>query len=286
MLTNLHLRNLVILDLSFSYITEDSDLWSQIQMSKKLKVLDLSQCSHLRRVPFLYTFLNLERLLVKFCYKLCSLDGANELESLRCLDATWRRSLETLPDLSRLTKLEELKLEKCDLITDIAGIDKLDSLELLSMSCVSAEKLSELSNLKRLKVLDVSALILTEVQDLGRPKSLEVLVMRGCMHIERVFGLMNLKGLRRLNIQCCPKLIEIHGLEGLESLECLDMGDCKSLETLPDLSKFKSLKTLCVQNCVKLNEIRGFEELESLEICALAIASPLRTYPNSQSLGN
>ncbi|KAM7486114.1 hypothetical protein LguiA_002123 [Lonicera macranthoides] len=32
--TNLHLRNLVILDLSFSDITDSSDLWSQIQMLK------------------------------------------------------------------------------------------------------------------------------------------------------------------------------------------------------------------------------------------------------------
>ncbi|KAM7465930.1 hypothetical protein LguiB_013492 [Lonicera macranthoides] len=59
-------------------------------------------------------------------------------------------------------------------------------------------------------------------------KSLEVLDMVACTHRERVFGLMNLKRLKRLSIQYCPKLIEIHRLEELESLGCLVMDGCKS----------------------------------------------------------
>ncbi|KAM7465799.1 hypothetical protein LguiB_013361 [Lonicera macranthoides] len=108
--TNLHLRNLVVLNLSFTSITEDSDLWSQIQMSKKLKNLDLYRCKKLRIIPFLSTFSNLERLMVSDCYALCSLDGAEELESLRILYATHCAQLRTLPNLSKLTKLRKLEL--------------------------------------------------------------------------------------------------------------------------------------------------------------------------------
>ncbi|KAM7465918.1 hypothetical protein LguiB_013480 [Lonicera macranthoides] len=263
---NLHLRNLVILDLSFSLITKNSDLWSQIQLFKKLKVLDLSWCKYLKRVPFLSTFSDLERLVVNNCEKLCSLDGIEELKSLRYLDAACCYSLKTLLSLSKLTKLKELKVEDCDLITDIPGLDKLESLVLLCMrSCKSLERLPDLSNLKRLKELDASGTKLTEIRGLGGLKSLEVLDLSNCIYIERVFGLMNLKRLKRLEIRCCPKLIDIHGLEGLESLGCLVMDDCESIETLPNLSKLKSLKALSIRKCVTLTEIRGLEELKSLE---------------------
>ncbi|KAM7465876.1 hypothetical protein LguiB_013438 [Lonicera macranthoides] len=74
-----------------------------------------------------------------------------------------------------------------------------------------------------------------------------------------------LKWLRRLNIRCCPKVIEIQGLEGLESLGSFVIDGCKSMETLPDLSKLKILKTLDISNCEKLFEIRKLEKLLSLE---------------------
>ncbi|KAM7465877.1 hypothetical protein LguiB_013439 [Lonicera macranthoides] len=74
-----------------------------------------------------------------------------------------------------------------------------------------------------------------------------------------------LKWLRRLNIRCCPKVIEIQGLEGLESLGSFVIDGCKSMETLPNLSKLKILKTLDISNCEKLFEIRKLEKLLSLE---------------------
>ncbi|KAM7461820.1 hypothetical protein LguiA_029941 [Lonicera macranthoides] len=278
--TNLQLRNLVILDLSSSYIMEDSDLWSQIQRCKKLKVLDLHGCSYLRRIPFLSTFSNLERLEVDDC-GLCSLDGIEELESLIYLDATCCQIVKTLPNLSKLTKLKELKVS----IGDIPGLDKLESVELLCMSsCKSLQRLPDMSNLKRLKELHASGMILTEIRGLGGLKSLEVLHISDCIHIERVFDLMNLKRLRRLDIRCCPKLIDIPGLKGLESLECLSMDDCKSIKTLPDLSKLKSLKALSVRKCEKLTEIKGLEELKSLEYLDISNCKSIENLPDFSNL--
>ncbi|KAM7465885.1 hypothetical protein LguiB_013447 [Lonicera macranthoides] len=282
--TNLHLRNLVILDLSFSDITEQSHLWSQIQMSKKLKVLNLFECNRLRGVHFLSTFSNLERLSVSNCEVLCSLDGIEELESLRHLDAACCDSLETLPNLSRLTKLKELKVEGYTLITNIPGLDKLESLELLCLRyCVYLQRLPDLSNLKSLKELDVSGTMLTEIRGLGGLKSLEVLDMSHCACIKRVFGLINLKRLKRLNILCCVQLIEIHGLERLESLEFLEMTGCNFIE-IPDLSKLKSLKALSANGCGKLTKIGGLEELISLEYLEIGYCKLIENLPDFSNL--
>ncbi|KAM7465907.1 hypothetical protein LguiB_013469 [Lonicera macranthoides] len=277
--TNLHLRNLVILDLSSSEITEQSDLWSQIQMPKKLKVLYLCYCHYLRKVHFLSTFSNLERLSVSFCEMLCSLDGIEELESLRYLDASCCSSLKTLPNLSRLTKLKELNVHEYRWIND-PGPDKLESFKLLHVwNFPYVERLPDLSNLKSLKELNVSRTRLTEIRGLGELKSLEVLDMSQCKCIKRVFGLINLKRLKRLNIRFCVQLIEIHGLERLESLEFLDVGGCNFIE-LPDLSKLKSLKALSANGCEKLTKIGGLEELISLEYLDIGSCKLIKNLPD------
>ncbi|KAI3442926.1 uncharacterized protein J3R85_000641 [Psidium guajava] len=46
---DLHLVNLVVLDLSKSKITDYWDGWRQIEMAKELKILDLTGCSLLTK---------------------------------------------------------------------------------------------------------------------------------------------------------------------------------------------------------------------------------------------
>ncbi|KAM7465878.1 hypothetical protein LguiB_013440 [Lonicera macranthoides] len=248
-LTNLHLRNLVILDLSCSYITEDWNLWNQIQMFNKLKVLDLSDCKYLKRIPFLSTLSNLERLVVNYCTKLYNLDGIEELESLRYLDATCCYSLETLPNLSRLTKLKELKVMSCALITDIPGLDKLESLEFLCL------------RLKRLDITYCPKLI--EIHALEGLESLGCLVMHNCKSIETLPELSKLKSLKALSVKNCEKLTEISGLKELRSLEYLDIGRCKLIESLPDFSNLRKLEVINATGCEILTDIWGLENLES-----------------------
>ncbi|XP_031372789.1 TMV resistance protein N-like isoform X2 [Punica granatum] len=49
--TNLYLKNLVVLDLSESSISETWTGWRHIRMCKELKVLDLKRCNHLTKMP-------------------------------------------------------------------------------------------------------------------------------------------------------------------------------------------------------------------------------------------
>ncbi|KAM7465883.1 hypothetical protein LguiB_013445 [Lonicera macranthoides] len=284
--TNLLLRNLVILDLSDSLIEEDCDLWSQIQMLDKLKVLDLSCCKWLRSVPFLSTFSNLERLAVKHCRKLCSLDGIEELGSLRYLGATGCLLLETLPNLSRLTKLKELEIEECGLITDIPGLDKLESLELLNMNdCCSVKRLPDLSNLKRLKRLEfTNGSELIELRGLDGLESLEYLNMGFCKYIETLPDLSKLKSLKELSVMYCEKLTEIRGLEELKSLKRLYIGGCMLIENLPNFSNLRKLEFIDASGCKKLTEIRGLEELKSLEHLNIGGCKLIENLPNFSNL--
>ena len=52
--TNLHLRNLVILDLSSSIITVDSNLWSQIQVHLNLLLFQWSRHHHHILIIYVY----------------------------------------------------------------------------------------------------------------------------------------------------------------------------------------------------------------------------------------
>ncbi|KAK9288578.1 hypothetical protein L1049_017037 [Liquidambar formosana] len=85
--TNFHLKNLVILELSYSKITDDWEVWSEIKMAKKLRVLDLSNCSGLSRTPDFSTFSTLERLILKGCHNLVQIHPSiGNLINLKVLD--------------------------------------------------------------------------------------------------------------------------------------------------------------------------------------------------------
>ncbi|KAM7465844.1 hypothetical protein LguiB_013406 [Lonicera macranthoides] len=154
--TNFYLKNLVVLSLKISSLTDDWECWSQIKMSKKLKILKLSRCNLLTRIPNLSAFSSLERLEVKYCDSFCNLDEIEEFESLRYLNALHCQSLRRLPNLSKLRMLKKLNVSECRNLIEIPGLDKLESLEGLFMKhCVSIVRLPNLSNLQKLNRLDV-----------------------------------------------------------------------------------------------------------------------------------
>ncbi|KAM7511540.1 hypothetical protein LguiB_010415 [Lonicera macranthoides] len=317
--TNFQLRNLVILNLSSSAITDNWNLWSQIKMSNKLKVLHLSYCKRLTKVPFLSIFTNLERLLLNGCDKLCNLDGIENFESLRYLDVSFCKLLKTLPNLSRLTKLKVFKLTCCELIIDIPDLEKLEALELLDMSCCqSLQGLPNLSNLKMLRELKMeSCRKLIEIHGLKGLESLEHLDMRFCTSVKNldlsncrnlrgvglramtsleslnvsycnalgeIIDLQTLKNLKKLNIGGLKKLKEIQGLEKLESLELLDINWCELLEVLADISNLTKLRVIRAAHCLKLTEIQGLKKLTSLEFLDIGFCMSIKRLPKFSNL--
>ncbi|XP_030525408.2 disease resistance protein L6-like [Rhodamnia argentea] len=104
--TNLKLRNLVVLKLSGMYITECWRGWDHIKEAKNLKVLNITGCEYLTRVPNLSTFSMLERLILEDCERLVEIDSSiGELKCLVYLEINGCNSMEKLPAGSSLDKL-------------------------------------------------------------------------------------------------------------------------------------------------------------------------------------
>ncbi|PKI33722.1 hypothetical protein CRG98_045884 [Punica granatum] len=110
---NLHLKNLVILDLSYSSIREDWSGWISIKMSVKLKVLDLTGCRDLQRTPDFSSFLALERLILEDCRSLAVVDPSiRHLKHLVFLNLRKCLKLKKLPaQLSSMKALTELLID-------------------------------------------------------------------------------------------------------------------------------------------------------------------------------
>ncbi|KAM7466384.1 hypothetical protein LguiB_013946 [Lonicera macranthoides] len=271
--TNLHLKNLVILDLSGSHstITDNWEGWSQFKMAKKLKVLNLSYCKGLSRGPNFSTFTTLDRLILRsaFCEEINPSLG--NLRTLRVLDLVSCKSSKTL-DCSTFEALESLDLRSCESLRQIIGLNQLESLKHLNISfCHSLQRLPNLSNLKKLKELVMRFCPkLTEIEGVDKLESLKLWNMRRCSSIEKLPSLSNLRILKELDLRDCSNLREVEEFGDLESLENLDMKMCKSLERLPDLSNLRKLKKLCLSSCKKLREVEGLGSLESLESLGLS----------------
>lgn len=95
---NFHFASLVVLNLSWSNIEDDWGGWSQIQMTKKLKVLDLTGCTKLTRTPDFSNIMGLEILVLAKCVLLTTIDcSIDELELLKTLNIVGCFSLGKLP---------------------------------------------------------------------------------------------------------------------------------------------------------------------------------------------
>ncbi|XP_031378462.1 TMV resistance protein N-like [Punica granatum] len=128
--TNLNLKNLIVLDLSRSMVSEDWAGWSLM----KLKVLDLTECNHLTRTPGFSEFPALERLILRNCRNLVSVDPSIELLSaLVSIDIRDCTKLEHLPQLGSMDALTELLVDGTSIqeLPILRGTDKLGNLEAL-----------------------------------------------------------------------------------------------------------------------------------------------------------
>ncbi|XP_059639345.1 disease resistance protein RUN1-like [Cornus florida] len=290
--TNFHMKNLVILELSYSSGTpNDWNNWSQIMMSKKLKVLNLSNCGLMRRTPNFSTYTTLEVLNLENCERLDEIDpsigtmknlkvlnlkytvirslpdGIWELEKLEVLDASFCHNLEgKIPScIGRLSYLRELSLNE----TKIQSLPT-NICDLLCLQTLNLEKCDALRELpdppSSLKILNV----VTSLRDRNFsviPNNLANLVnlqeLRFSWRIRTLPKELDaLSQLKILTIRACTDLQCILGLP--PKLVELHIGYCELLENLPDLSNLKFLLKLKFERCCALREIQGFGKLQSL----------------------
>ncbi|XP_031373150.1 TMV resistance protein N-like isoform X2 [Punica granatum] len=266
--TNLHLKNLVVLDLSESSVSETWAGWRHIGMCKELKVLYLKRCYHLTKTPDLSMCTKLERLILKGCINLVEIDhSVGKLKCLKYLNASGCIHLREIPRevccLDGLVDIVMIMEQSFNCSYKLPNsIGRLERLQRLSVSLGRSRPPSSLGDLKSLTMLVLSRSEMAELpESIGGLVKLEFLSLFFCKEITKLpNSIGGLKSLVELNISMSGivqlpdvvgnlqklKVIDMRGcdirrlpdfLGNLEKLERLDVFDCKYLQVIPSAIK-------------------------------------------------
>ncbi|XP_039164342.1 disease resistance protein RPV1-like [Eucalyptus grandis] len=236
-MVNFHPKKLAVLDLSRSYISEDWGGWDPLKMATKLKVLNLSYCENLRRIPNLSTLKSLEILNLENCRNLEEIHPSIwYIKTLVSLDVHGCFKLEKLP--TRVGRMEELR--------ELLYYDKLAQLP------------ESMGSFKWLTKLDLSQTRIKELPEfIGSMKALETLNVSWCGLLDRIpNSIGNLASLSLLNLLGCQLLREIPNSIGkLTSLIKLQLTKT-SITKLPEsIGNLKNLRILELDETPMTNRI-------------------------------
>ncbi|XP_056164622.1 disease resistance protein RPV1-like [Syzygium oleosum] len=266
--TNLHLVNLVVLNLSRSKITDDWGGWRQIKMAKKLKILDLTQCYKLTKTPDFSTFRMLEKLILAGCKKLSTIDSS----------------------IGKLKLLSTLNINGCE---SLRGLPKeIGSLECLSEIIIPYSdnrfKLPEtLGNLKSLTkfAIPMHRGINQLPCSIGRLKNLKHLLLHGCWNLHELpDSIGELKALIELDLESSWISFLPDSIKNLKRLKVLKMAHTK-IRTIPSaLGGVETLEELDASFCQHLTDEIPWEmwSLTRLRILNL-YETPISTVPKKIS---
>ncbi|KAF8020069.1 hypothetical protein BT93_G0692 [Corymbia citriodora subsp. variegata] len=270
--TKLHLPKLVVLQLSYSSITEDWKGWSSITTAKQLKVLHLENFDLLRCSPDLSVFLELKILILRNCCNLKQVHPSiGKLKSLVCLDLNNCRRLKKLPgEVGELEELKELIFDSPVIIEIPKSIGSLRKLEKLSARhCKSLREIPySIGELQNLEHMDMSHSAIERLPcAIGRLKKLRSLSLRYCHNLKgeipREIG--DLSSLEILEITEARVIDMPESIQNLSSLQHLDLWGCCNLPSLLELPS--SLKYLRASfQGPRLPELSHLIHLEKLDL--------------------
>ncbi|KAL3726072.1 hypothetical protein ACJRO7_031028, partial [Eucalyptus globulus] len=252
-LLNLHLENLVILDLSHSLVTRNSQVWRRIlEKPKELKVLKLSSCRHLHASPDFHTSMYLERLVLERCCLLSKIGRSiGNLKNLVSLNLKFCKFVKVLPEeLRYLEALEELLIDGT-------------SIRIIHFRPAS---------MKRLKILSACQCEgLARISDsIGHLKSLLSLGLDGAAIESLPDSVGSLKKLQRLCLGNCRKLAELpFSIGNLESLEVMDLSSTMISRLHRSVKNLKNLKVLKMEKTHLSKfpkEIKNLKKLEEIDL--------------------
>ncbi|XP_030523422.1 disease resistance protein RPV1-like isoform X2 [Rhodamnia argentea] len=247
-LCNMHLKELVILDLSGSPVSKLSKFWEQIMENvKELKVLNLQGCKKLH-VSFNFPApIKLEILVLEDCTQLFRIGPfIRDLKNLSSLNLRNCSRVTELPqELYRMESLTELLIDG----TGIRGIHcqegSLENLEVLSAcNCKRLQDISTIGRLRKLSSLDLDGADID-----GFPRAFEF------PH-----------GLKKLSLRGCQKLVELPTSIGkLDLLEEMDLSLTKIIELPESVEHLRNLKTLKMAHTFLRQFPRYIVNLKNLE---------------------
>ncbi|KAF3779406.1 Volume-regulated anion channel subunit [Nymphaea thermarum] len=222
----LHLENIVVLDLSNSWITQ---LWNpqgleSAKVFRKMKVLKLTNCRNLTSCPDFERMPHLKKLDLERCCRMIELHPSiGHLKSLTHLTLRECASLKRVPqEIWQLTSLEELDLKGCSHITTLPS------------PMEDPESLNPML--------------------LGK---LKVLIFKDCFDLTICPDFTSMPHLQKLNFTSCEKMSELHPSIGhLKSLTHLFLGQCSSLKQVPqEIWQLTSLEELDLQCCFEITTL-------------------------------
>ncbi|KAL3746912.1 hypothetical protein ACJRO7_015793, partial [Eucalyptus globulus] len=236
---NIYLDHLIVFKLDISILNDDSKAWDLIKRARNLKVLSLTRCHGITRIPDFSKCLALEKLTLKRCSKLKRIESfigdlrpLIELEVERCME------LKYLPEnLGDLVDLERFSLSGCSKLRELPGsLGKLTSLIDLDLSCC-----------RGLTYLP---------EEVGALSKLKHFLLQGCCGLIELPGsLGNLTSLAKLDLSHTKIAKLPSSIKGLAKLKSFLLKDTRIRELPNSIGK---LKSLCV---LRLSKI-GFSSLE------------------------
>ncbi|GLJ45681.1 hypothetical protein SUGI_0961550 [Cryptomeria japonica] len=268
----LKMKKMAVLELPQSSIKQVWDDQFHQKAPKNLKVLNLSECSQLEKLPDFLKLRFLVKLELHGCMRITTLpESIGSLEKLEYMDLSNCQNLKELPhSFSGLVSLKKLNLSHCTSLTmlpdNLGNLTSMRELLLISTSISEMpdffagmfllEKLSisnstalkrlpsSLGTLHRLRILDMdSSGFVCLPEEIGKLRHLEELNLSLCCNLLQLpesFG--NFENLRILKLNGIYNLMRLPGnLSGLRALQVLEASSC-GLKMLP--VQFASLMSL------------------------------------------
>ncbi|XP_056172983.1 disease resistance protein RPV1-like isoform X5 [Syzygium oleosum] len=281
---SIHLENLLIVDLSWSMVTESWGGWKGIKM-ECLKVLNLTGCAGLLVTPSFSCYPNLEILILERCSRLVHLDPSiNDLKLLVTLNLKFCSELSMLPvEMDGMNALEELLIDGTSVRELPASIGKLVQLQILSATnCFSLVQLpGSVSELKTLSVLALDNAKVLElpdsIGDLGELRRLSLRDCRGLGKLPESIGKLE-DSLVELDISGTGISKLPDSTKHLQSLKVLKMDSCFLREFPSYIGELINLEEIHASWCRSLegvipSDIRKLDRLRELRLRCTRISS-------------
>ncbi|XP_042496337.1 disease resistance protein RUN1-like isoform X2 [Macadamia integrifolia] len=257
--TNFDLQNIAVLDMENSNIKE---VWKEIKLLKRLKILNLSHSLYLTKTPKFSGLPNLEKLILEGCKSLVEVhESIGFLDKLVVLNLKDCHNLMNLPrSICELGSLEELNLSGCSKQVKskswVSFSQCWGSLKTTFNSITSLP--ASFSGLRSLKVVDLSYCNLSEDlipnDFMSLSLSLERLELDGNRFRTLPASIEHLSRLKRLSMKNCRDLQLMTELPS--SLNFLNLGGCSTMERLPsNISGLSQLLYLDLNGCQRLQSL-------------------------------
>ncbi|CAN0829332.1 Disease resistance protein L6 [Linum grandiflorum] len=258
-----NLKNVVILELPDCKLSDNWRGWKRVKVANKLKVINLRNCSKLKRVPDLSQCASLESIDLTHCVEVkgeLNISGFRNLKVVRLQET----EISLTGNMGNLEKLEKLDLGGCVRLVDIPGkLQKLEEIRTGKLAWGAEQEVPMLpTSLKRLTISSPRIPNLLELKDL------EELYFENCDGAPEILGdvwkLTKLKTLKMVECICHGSLLLNPDGTLPSALTCLVVDWSGGLTRLPNLGNLSNLMELRLFQ-FSASEIHGLEKLRVLE---------------------